>query len=210
MPGMRDLRLAGLDVSRETLQRLEHFAAELTRWSARINLVAPATEAALWERHVVDSAQLFPLRSAGPRWVDLGAGGGLPGMVLAILALEIAADMSVHMVESDARKAAFLKITANHLGLNAEVHQARAEILGPLHGNTVSARALAPLDKLLSYVHRHLDPSGVALLPKGRNHEVEIAQARRRWSFELDLVDSVAEQGAKILVIKQLQPAPDK
>ena len=204
MPDMRDLRAAGLDVSRETLQRLEEFSAELKRWSARINLVAPTPEEIFWERHIVDSAQLYPLRSDGVIWCDLGSGGGLPAMVVAILAREGAPDLMFHLVESDARKAAFLKITSRALALNVVVHQARAETLAPLSAQTVTARALAPLDKLLGYVQRHLDPGGVALLPKGRNHEVEIADARRRWSFDLDLIDSVAEQGAKILSIRHI------
>lgn len=201
---MHNLRAVGLDVSRETLQRLEEFAAELKRWSARINLVAPIPEDTFWDRHIVDSAQLYPLRSDGMIWCDLGSGGGLPAMVVAILAREDAPDLAFHLVESDARKAAFLKITSRALVLNVVVHHARAEILAPINARTVTARALAPLDRLLGYVQRHLDPGGVALLPKGRTHEAEIADARRRWSFDLDLIDSVAEQGAKILSIRHI------
>ena len=201
---MRDLRVAGLDVSRETLQRLEEFSAELKRWSVRINLMAPTPEEIFWERHIVDSAQLYPLRSDGLVWCDLGSGGGLPAMVVAILAKEDAPDLLFHLVESDARKAAFLRITSKALALNVTVHHARAENLAPLNARTVTARALAPLDRLLGYVQRHLVPGGVALLPKGKTHEAEIAAARLRWSFELDLTDSVAERRAKILSIRHI------
>lgn len=202
---MADLSLVDLDVSRETLERLDVFCARLEHWSAAINLIAPAPRETLWRRHIVDSAQLFNLRQHGETWSDLGSGGGLPAIVIAIIAHEVAPDLRFHMVESDSRKAAFLRIISAELSLNAQVHQARAERLPPLQSHTVSARALAPLEKLLGYVHRHLDPSGVALLPKGRNHASEIDAARKLWSFDLDLVDSVAEEGAKILRVSQIQ-----
>lgn len=202
---MHDLCAAGLDVSRETLQRLEIFCARLEHWSTKINLIAAAPKGAIWNRHIVDSAQLFNLCHPGSSWGDLGSGGGLPAMVLAIIAFERAPGLAFHMVESDARKAAFLRIVAAELSLNVKVHQDRAERLAPLCTQTVSARALAPLDKLLGYVHRHLDPSGVALLLKGRNHASEIEAARELWSFDLDLVDSVADEGAKILRVSQIQ-----
>ena len=202
---MHDLSAAGLNVSRETIQRLEHFSAQLTRWSEKINLIAPAPESTIWLRHIIDSAQLFEFRHAGNNWCDLGSGGGLPAMVVAIIAQERATGLQFHLVESDARKAAFLRVIAAELSLSIRVHQARAELLPPLQAETVSARALAPLDKLLGYVHRHLHPSGVALLPKGRNYQTEIDAARKAWSFELDLIDSVADDGAKILRIGLIQ-----
>lgn len=202
---MRDLRSAGLDVSRETLERLEAYCEQLERWSAKINLIAPSPEGALWLRHVVDSAQLFNLRNRNGSWGDLGSGGGLPAMVVAIVAQEFAPDLQFDMVESDARKAAFLKIIRAELSLNVRVHQERAERLAPLGCHTLSARALAPLDKLLGYVHRHLNPAGEALLQKGRNYAAEIEVARKHWSFDLDLLDSVAEDGAKILRISQIR-----
>ena len=202
---MHDLSAAGLNVSRETIQRLETYSAQLVRWSEKINLIAPAPEATVWLRHIVDSAQLFDLRHPGSNWCDLGSGGGLPAMVIAIIAQERATNLRFHLVESDSRKAAFLRIMAAELSLNVNVYQARAEALPSLQSDTVSARALAPLDKLLGYVHRHLHPSGVALLPKGRNHQAEINAARKIWSFDLDLVESVADQGAKILCVSQIQ-----
>lgn len=202
---MRDLSAVRLNVSRETLQRLYLYCERLEHWSAKINLIAPAPKDLIWDRHIVDSAQLFNLRQAGGTWADLGSGGGLPAMVLAIIAQEVEPDLRFHLVESDVRKAAFLRIFSTELSLNVQVHQARAELIAPLRAQTVSARALAPLDKLLSYVRRHLDPAGVALLPKGRNHLSEIEAARRNWSFDLDLVDSVADQESKILRIGQIQ-----
>lgn len=201
---MHDLKLPDLNVSRETIERLEAFCAQLARWSAKINLIAPADSDTIWRRHIVDSAQLFGLRHAGNKWCDLGSGGGLPAVVLAIMAQELAPQLQFELVESDARKAAFLRVIRTELALNYQVHNARAEALRPMNAQTVSARALAPLDKLLGYVDRHLDPAGVALLPKGRNHEAEIAAARKNWSFELDLAESVADEGARILCITQI------
>jgi len=201
---MHELCAAGLDVSRETIHRLESYCMKLQRWSTTINLIAPAPSGELWMRHIVDSAQLFNLRHAGNSWSDLGSGGGLPGMVVAIIAQELAPDLRVSLVESDKRKAAFLRILCAELSLNAKVYQDRAEALPSLQSDTVSARALAPLDSVLGYVHRHLHSRGVALLPKGRNYASEIEAARKRWSFELDLVDSVADEGAKILCISQI------
>lgn len=202
---MHDLSAAGLDVSRETLERLTTYCAALSRWSSKINLIAPASDDAVWQRHIIDSAQLFHLGRASGPWVDLGSGGGLPALVLAIVALEASPGIKFHLVESDARKAAFLRIVAADLALNVDVHRARAEALAPLGAQTVSARALAPLEKLLAYVERHLNPSGVALLHKGRNYQAEVDAAAKIWTFDLDLVESVAEQGGKILCIRHIR-----
>lgn len=201
-----DLRAAGLSVSRETLERLTHFATELERWSAKINLIAPSSAGAIWKRHIIDSAQLFDLRYAGGKiWCDLGSGGGLPAIVVSIIAAELDPALHFRLVESDSRKAAFLRVMVADLFLNAQVLKGRAETLAPIGAQTVSARALAPLDKLLGYVHRHLDPLGVALLPKGRNHVAEVRDAERNWSFDLDLVDSVSDEEAKVLCIRRLR-----
>lgn len=143
-------------------------------------------------------------------WCDLGSGGGLPAIVLAIIALECEPELCFHLVESDARKAAFLRIIVSEQRLNIQIHHARAELLPPLLAQTVSARALAPLDKLLGYVHRHLSPIGHALLPKGRNYEAEIAEACKNWTFEVDLVASVADEEARILRISQISPRTEK
>jgi 16S rRNA (guanine527-N7)-methyltransferase len=134
------------DVSRETLERLELLVAGVEKWSRAINLVADCRPETIWERHVLDSVQLFPLRCAGGNtWCDLGSGGGFPGLVVAAMARELAPELRLTLVESDRRKAAFLSVMARDLDVNATVAARRAESLAPRGAATVSARALAPL-----------------------------------------------------------------
>jgi 16S rRNA (guanine527-N7)-methyltransferase len=174
-----------LCVSRETVEALEEFANLVLQWTARINLISPSTTPDIWGRHILDSAQLFQLAAPGASWVDLGTGGGFPGVVLAILAKEIDPNRRFQFVESDQRKSAFLRKACQHLGLPAICHASRAEAIGPLAAETITARALAPLVDLLSLVERHLAPGGRAILPKGAKAMDEIELARKRWSFDL-------------------------
>ena len=163
------------DVSRETTDRLARHLELLRRWQTRINLVGAATLSDPWRRHVLDSAQLAPLIPAGARLADLGSGAGFPGLVLAILR-----GGPVHLIESDARKAAFLREAVRATGAPAEVHNARAENL-ELRANVVTARACAPLDRLLGLALPLLAPGGICLFLKGARVEEELAAARRRW-----------------------------
>lgn len=188
-------------VPRETSARLDTFAGLLGKWNARINLVAPSTLADLDARHVADSAQLWPLRPPGARtWVDLGAGGGFPGLVMAALG-----DVAVTLIESDGRKCAFLREAARAMGLAVTVLDARAEAAPPQGADVVSARALAPLPALLPLVARHLAPGGTALLHKGRGWAAEVAAARAAgWAFALDARPSVTDPEARVLVVTDL------
>lgn len=195
-------------VSRETLGRLDHLVGAVGKWSRRINLVADARPDAVWLRHVLDSAQLFPLgRPAGRKWCDLGSGGGFPGLVIAILARELTPGQRVVMVESDRRKAAFLTVMAQELDLNTAIAAVRAEDLAPQQAETVSARALAPLPELLTLVARHLAEGGVALLPKGGGHAEEISHARRRWAFTVEPIESILAPRSRILRVTELRRA---
>jgi len=190
--------LPGVPVSPRTLAALHSYDAALKKWSAAINLVAPSTLAHSWDRHILDSAQLYTLRPANARhWADLGAGGGLPGLVIAILAR--GTGLRVTLVESDRRKAAFLIRQIAELDLDARVDTARAEAAEPLNADVVSARALAPLPRLLPMVARHLSPGGTALLPKGRRWATEQAEARAGWSFDLEDLPSAIDPEARIL-----------
>lgn len=194
---MADL-LPGLSVSDETLAALRGFDAALRKWSNAINLVSPSTLTESWERHILDSAQLFALVPEGARhWADLGAGGGLPGLVIAILGRDMG--LRVTLVESDRRKSAFLRQQIATQGLPARVEIARAEGLAPLNADVVSARALAPLPRLLPMVARHLASGGTALLPKGRRWATEQAEARANWSYDLDELPSAIDTEARIL-----------
>ncbi len=195
------------DVSRETQERLEHYAQALLKWSSRINLVAKATHDDVWTRHIEDSVQIFSAAPVGfGTWCDLGSGGGLPGLVVAILCREHSPNCAVTLIESDARKAAFLSMMARELDLKAMIIRARIESASPCAADIVSARALAPLPKLLGYVDRHLAPGGTALLPKGRNHAQEVEEARKSWRFDVQRRQSCVDPDSVILVVNNLLP----
>lgn len=195
--------LTRLGAAPEAEPRLRALAALAARWTRRINLVAPSTVPAMWDRHVLDSAQLAALAPPGARtWADLGAGGGFPGLVVAILAGDA---LRVTLVESDARKCAFLRTAARELGLDVAILDRRAEEAEPLAADVVSARALAPLPRLLPLVARHLAPGGTAILPKGRDWAAEVDAARRDgWAFALDARPSATEPEARLLVLRDL------
>lgn len=197
--------LADLDVSRETLQRLEIYAALVRKWNPVINLVARSTLDHLWPRHFADSAQLYRLAGqASGRWADLGSGGGFPGLVIAILAQGEGRDLQVTLVESDQRKAAFLMAAARETEVRVEVLSRRIEGLPPLGAQILSARALAPLDKLLDHAARHMHPDGMALFPKGQAHPAEIRQALEMWRFLYETIPSLTDEAAVVLKIRNI------
>lgn len=190
------------DVSRETLARLEAHLALLAKWNPRINLVSKASLADPWTRHIADSAQLWRLRPREPRlWLDLGSGAGFPGLVIAALALEATPGLEVRLVESDQRKAAFLREVIRTAGLPATVLDRRVEALPPQAADVVSARALAPLADLLAMVEKHRRPGGIGLFPKGETVHKEIADARAHWRFDHNIHASLTEQKAAVVEI---------
>lgn len=192
-----------LDVSRETMERLETYASLLEKWNPRINLVAKSTIADLWSRHFGDSAQLYGLAPMDfTHWADLGSGGGFPGLVCAILGAEKNPDAKFTLVESDARKSVFLRTVIRETGLPTHVVADRIEKLTPLNADVLSARALADLDKLLGFARPHLQKSGTALFPKGVSWEKETHAARASWFFDCDVSNSGTESGAVILRIR--------
>ena len=171
----------------------------LRKWNPTINLVSPTTLDEIETRHIADSRTLVNLGSAGVgHWVDLGSGGGFPGMVVAICR----PDLQVTLIESDRRKASFLRSVIRETGLkNATVIADRIESVDPLNAASVSARALASLPQLMAYVQRHLDPNGRAWLMKGRNWQAEVTAARQSWSFDLIAHPSSTDSEAAILEI---------
>ncbi len=189
-----EAEVAGRIVSRETLQQLREFEALVRRWNPAINLVSKASLPVLWERHIVDSAQLLDYcPQSAKHWVDLGAGGGFPGIVVAILAQESIADLRVTLVEADSRKATFLRQAVQALGLNVAVLNDRIELLRNLVADVVSARALASLPELLEFAAQYLQKDGVAIFPKGARHSEELALAQRAWNFDVETHPSLSE-----------------
>ena len=193
--GSADAFAARFDVSRETLRRLEIYASLLDRWTRRINLVSAATLPDLWHRHFADSAQLLALGPRAGSWLDLGAGAGFPGLVIAILA----PGLRVRLVESDQRKCAFLRRVSDETATPVDIIPDRIESLAPQHAAVVSARALAPLTQLLAHAEKHLAPDGIGLFPKGRTVHNEIAEAERAWRFRCRVRPSLTDPEAAIV-----------
>jgi 16S rRNA (guanine527-N7)-methyltransferase len=188
--------VARVDVSRETLERLDIYAALLEQWTKRINLISPSTIRELWSRHFLDSAQLQRFVTAQD-WADIGSGGGFPGAVLAILNPET----SFTLVESDQRKATFLRTVSRQTGVDFEVKAERVERLEPLQAHRLSSRALAPLVDLLSFAERHLHPDGRAIFLKGASAQNEINRALEHWRFDCETYPSQTDPEAVILSI---------
>jgi 16S rRNA (guanine527-N7)-methyltransferase len=194
-----------LDVSRETVEKLVVFQKLVEKWNPAINLISKSKISDLWERHILDSAQLIRFCPANrTHWCDLGSGGGFPGIVIAILAEARFPDLRLTMVESDRRKSVFLGQAVRELSLTARVEALRIEAIPPLKSQVVSARALASLKDLLPLVQRHTAADGLAILPKGMNAQQEIADAREDWSFEVEEHKSLTSHEATILILKDI------
>jgi 16S rRNA (guanine527-N7)-methyltransferase len=196
---------ATLDVSRETLERLQAFYDLLRKWNPKINLVSKASLNDAWARHIIDSAQIYDLTGTCDLWADFGSGGGFPALVVAIIAKEKDPVRKVVLVESDQRKAVFLRTVIRDLDLNASVEAKRIEDLSPLQADVVSARALADLTTLLTFTKRHLKPSGRALFFKGETWKKEVEDARESWSFDLVAHRSKTNSEAAILEVKEIR-----
>ncbi len=206
MNGAKDEFADRFDVSRETIEKLETYANLVRKWTKRINLVAPGTVEALWERHFTDSAQLLTIAPVSAKtWVDLGSGGGFPGAVIALMASTTRPDLAMTLIESDQRKAAFLRTVGRETDTRLTVLAERAEAAEPSAADVVTARALAPLELLLSYVSRHIGKNGIALLPKGASASSEVELALKTWSFTCESISSMTDNQAAILKIGDIK-----
>ncbi len=193
-----------LPVSRETYNRLASLVALVVKWQKAENLVAPSTLPEIWTRHVADSAQLVPLFPETRHWLDLGSGGGFPGLVVAILLAERDGERGVHLVESNARKCAFLRTAARETGVPAFIHQGRIEAIladwtAPVE--VITARALAPLAVLLDLAGHLIDPARRAAFLKGVDFQREIDEASQSWDFDLIIHRSRISEGSVILEV---------
>ena len=193
-----------LDVSRETLERLRVYIDLLADWQTRKNLVAASTLVDPWRRHVLDSMQLFPLIQAGDAVVDIGSGAGFPGMVLAIMGLP-----NVRLVESDLGKCAFLQAVAEATGTTVEIHPERAETLGKgalmRTADVVTARALAPLPKLLGLAVPFLVPGGYCLFLKGARAGEELTAVAKDWTMKTTRFPSRSDPSGTVLKLEHLR-----
>lgn len=188
---MSETRLAALEavagpVSRETFERLAAFEGRFLKWAQRINLAAPSTLGSVWERHILDSAQLVALAPGARRWLDMGSGGGFPGVVVAILVAERPGAF-VDLIESNGKKAAFLQAALAEAGVAARVHRRRIEDCQGVvpAGEIVTARALAPLTRLIALAEPWLAAGAHGLFHKGRDYLLEIEESRAHWRFDL-------------------------
>jgi len=191
---------AAADVSRETLDRLRRYADLLAKWNRRINLVGQGTLPDLWRRHMLDSAQLFPLISdpAAPL-VDLGSGAGFPGLVLAAMGAS-----DVHLIEADRRKCAFLGEAARSIGVPVTIHAERIEDVTPFIARTIVSRALAPLPDLLDLAVNFSNKHSILLFLKGRTVEQELTQTQKAWSIRVDHIPSRADHQGTILRLEAI------
>jgi len=203
--GVESVTAEILGVSRETFEKLSRYVDLLLQWQARINLISPTTVNAIWTRHILDSTQLFHLKPAARHWVDLGSGGGLPGLVLACCLAESEGGM-IDLVESNGKKAAFLRHVAVTLGLPVQVHAERIESVLPKldHVDVVTARALAPLGQLIGYSSILLKKGATALFLKGREAEQELTEAAKEWQFSIQSHPSQTDPKAAIVEIRLL------
>jgi 16S rRNA (guanine527-N7)-methyltransferase len=181
---------------------MARFRELLTEWNAKMNLVGPATLDVFWSRHAWDSAQLLKLAPEAMSWADLGAGAGLPGVVLAILGKD-RPDFHVDLVESMAKRCRFLNVVVEELDLPATVHNERAENL-QLDVDIVTARACAPLWRLLGYAQPYLRRGAMALFLKGQDVASELEEATRYWDFEADILPSLSDPRGQIVRVRRL------
>jgi 16S rRNA (guanine527-N7)-methyltransferase len=188
-----------LPVSRETYAP---FVAMLLQWNARINLIGKSTEDDVWQRHIADSLTLVPHLPQEPASIaDLGTGAGLPGIVLALAMPQ----HTVHLLESDGKKIAFLQHCQQELVLknlalkNIALHHGRMEVLPPVQADFITARACAPLDKLLHYAARHATPNATALFLKGSNADAEIIDAKKTWTHAT--ITPIANGGSVLIKV---------
>jgi 16S rRNA (guanine527-N7)-methyltransferase len=187
---------------------LERFIELLLEWQGRMNLIGPSTEATIWSRHIADSLQLISLAPEGRIWVDLGSGAGFPGLVIAC-ALAGTPGAQIHLVESSTKKAGFLREVVRETGVPAIVHAERIEDFvkhAPRQIDIVTARALAPLPKLLVLAYPLLKRGATGMFPKGQDVDIELTEAAKCWNIQPTLASSRTDPRSRIVVIRGIEP----
>ncbi len=195
------------NVSRETRDVLDAFTALALKWNASINLISRRDETSIASRHIADSAQVFDHAPADARrWIDLGSGGGFPGIVCAILARETRPDLSFTLIESDTRKCVFLREAVRTLDVKADVENARIETVTGFTADIISARALAPLPKLLGLAWSFCTAETCLLFPKGKSARSELTEARETWHISADVLPSRTDPDGVVLKLSEVSP----
>ena len=202
----RDEFLAAFDVSRETIERFDAYEALIRKWNRAINLVSHNTLGNIWSRHFHDSAGVYGISGiTSGAWVDMGSGGGFPGAIIAIMALDAGHPIQVTCIESDIRKCEFLRTVSRTLDIKLHVMSRRIEDAPPQSADIVSARALTSLTKLLGYAERHLSPNGKALFLKGATWQSEVKEALESWRFSYEKHDSQTHPDSVVLNIGEIE-----
>jgi 16S rRNA (guanine527-N7)-methyltransferase len=206
LTGDRELALKLTPVPRETVDLLDRFVEQLLPWTQRTNLISPSTIPTIWTRHIADSLQLLPLAPDAKSWIDLGTGAGFPGIVIGC-ALAKRKGTVLHLVESIGKKTAFLREAVGHLGIPAQVHPVRIEDFvknSKLRADVVTARAVAPLDRLLDLAAPLLMKGSLGLFPKGQDVGRELTEASKYWNIDAELVPSRTSSQGRIVVVRGL------
>ncbi len=194
------------NVSRETFEQLKAYEASLVEWQNKFNLVSNSSLQDCWNRHFVDSAQLFKFIPASAKTLlDFGSGAGFPAMVLAIMAKEKTPYLKVSLVESIAKKTLYLNEVKKICNLDVEVLNQRIESLPNKKVDVITSRAMASLKELLNYTQKFFAKNTICIFPKGKKYLEEIVEAKKQWSFDCEIYDSETSDEGKILIIKNLQ-----
>ena len=197
--------IKGLNVSRETFKSFCEYEALLSKWNKKINLVSQNTLAQLWNRHFLDSGQIINhVDALGKKWVDVGAGAGFPGLVVALLLRDRKIDCDMVLVEKNTNKVFFLNEVIRKLNLNVKVINKNVDIIEPLNADIFTARAFSELKKLIELAYRHRKERGVCLFLKGENYRFELDKTLNYWFFDYDIFDSVSNSSGKIIRVKKI------
>ena len=195
----------GFNVSRETQNNFCEYETLLSKWNKKINLVSKNSLVDIWERHFIDSGQIINhVDASGKRWVDVGAGAGFPGVVVALLLKDRKIDCDVILVEKNTKKVFFLLEVIRKLDLNVKVVNKNISSIEPLNADILTARAFSELKELIDVSHRHRKEEGVCLFLKGENYRSEIDKTLNYWFFDYDVVDSLTNSYGKIIRVKKI------
>ncbi|MFL2812333.1 MAG: 16S rRNA (guanine(527)-N(7))-methyltransferase RsmG [Paracoccaceae bacterium] len=206
-----DILLNKICVSRETCDLLRVYYDMLINWNKKINLVSRKSINTSWNRHFLDSAQLWLyLPKEANKWLDFGSGAGFPGLVIAFISKELKPDLKIVLVEKNKKKALFLSKVVNEIGLNVEIFSSNVESIKPQKADVITSRAFGKLDHLLKISYKHQNKDTTSLFPKGRSFTDEIIMSKKNWSYELEKIKNIIDNNSFILKIRKLTCARTK